>query len=334
MLRILLRELKETRESPIEPWICLTRNPDYFLERWGDTKHIYAPKNERDINKLVNYFDEIIVGGGAHIDDSNSKSLSFTPNLIRVLSLKMISQGKIVRWRSVSSNKTLTDLNYISDLNKIINCSVQFTIRDPLSLDTLLKAGINTDTIKFEEDPVLRINTKQKTLLIILSALEETNTIATLVLDIVNFCKRSSSQWQLCFVPFFNLDHCDRILYEKLFNSNLLQTIPHFMAPEFTYLETLKPYFETADIVFSMKYHASLLAMMHKKPVITYCVNHRHYQNKITWLHEYFKNPHLIDARNYHKGDLEQELLRIHQFSYPIKTKICSDTISSQPLHQ
>lgn len=76
--------------------VLIEKNQNYrFLNIPDDVKCFYPPETEKDIVNACATFDEIILGGGSHIDDTPIKRLDFIPYLILKLSIEAIRQKKL-----------------------------------------------------------------------------------------------------------------------------------------------------------------------------------------------------------------------------------------------
>lgn len=300
--------LKSICHDDVQFWICLFPSPRYPLQRWKGCRCLYLPKTEEGILDCAVFFDELIVGGGAHIDDIEIRDPGFIPYLARRLSILMLRRRKVVRWIAVSSNKEITNSQCIHELDEIFNDGADISVRDRLSLETLQKAGLDTSRISLVDDPAFSLDAHRKTLLVILSGLETRNRLREIVEDLVLFCKDNKNTWELCFVPFLNTRHYDQKLINEICSDINFEGVTNFIAPEFTDVESMTLYFKAADLVFAMKYHASLLALHYGKPLVSYCLDHRHYFNKMHALHERFENPYIIDASGFTSKILQQTL--------------------------
>lgn len=303
--------LKTLHQDDVQIWICLFPSPRYPYQRWKDCRCLYLPKTEEGILDCAVFFDELIVGGGAHIDDIEIRDPAFIPYFARRLSILMLRRRKVVRWIAVSSNKEISNAECIKELSSIVSEGAQISVRDRLTLASLQKAGIDTSKITLVDDPAFALDIHRKTFLIILSGLETKPRLNVIVEDLVNFCAKSKENWELCFVPFLNVRHYDLELIDEICQGTDFKGVEHFIAPEFSDIASMTLYFKAADAVFSMKYHASLLALLYGKSLVTYCPSHRHYFNKMHALHESFRNASIIDAIDYSADMLNQCLVHV-----------------------
>ena len=67
MLEVLVSKLKKL--DNIDLTVMLSENRDYDITKYPNFKIIHYPKSILDINILANYFDTVIFGGGALLDD-------------------------------------------------------------------------------------------------------------------------------------------------------------------------------------------------------------------------------------------------------------------------
>ena len=152
MLSVMLEQLCKSEDYEVA--VIIDKSERYCVKRKEQVAYYYAPCKVETLDELADYFDILIVGGGAHVDDYNSSSLDFVPYLAVQLSMRFIKNGKESRWISVSSNSEITNKKYIEQLNYIIQNSTHFSVRDPHSLNCLKSSGINVKPILLEEDLV------------------------------------------------------------------------------------------------------------------------------------------------------------------------------------
>lgn len=88
----------------------------HHLDTYNKINCYFPPTNYDDLSTISDYFDIIIVGGGAHIDDVEITDLSFIPYIALELSIVSIKKSKDVRWIAVSANNELTN-NISQNLN-------------------------------------------------------------------------------------------------------------------------------------------------------------------------------------------------------------------------
>ena len=301
--------LKKLRRDDAQIWIALFPAPRYQIDRWQSCRCLYLPKSEESVLDCACFFDELVIGGGAHLDDIEYRDVGFIPYLARRLSLLMLRRDKIVRWIAVSANKRITNPEFVEELNTLVREGAKISVRDKLSLETLRTAGVNTSTITLTDDPAFSL-VHRKTLLVVLAGLETKDRLKAIVNDLIEFCRKCAEEWEIYFVPFLNVRHHDLNLIKEVCSEVNFTNVPYCCVPEFTSIESMTLYFKAADLVVSMKYHASLLALHYGKPLVSYCLEHRHYFNKIHALHKRFNNDLVLDAADYSSKVLLDKLFQ------------------------
>lgn len=330
MLRCMLRRFEICVENDAEISVLVVRNDRYrFINIPKNVSCFYPPETETDLLAACDWFDEIILGGGAHIDDAPIKNLDFIPYLMIRLSQEALNRGKTVRWISVSSNRSLQDSTYLEALRKIAAGTATFSVRDAFSLDVLREAGVPNVSldrdIAFDIEPLAE--SRSKVALVLLVDFIETDQLEKVVGDLFDFFAERMSHtdefWQLCFLPFYLENSNDRSLYERLLQKANTRGVPHFIAEEIESAETMLMLFKSADLALSMRYHGALLADVFNVPNLVLCPDlHRHYFNKMHALsNAYPEVSRLIDISAYttealfeHLGHLSTIRTEIPQF--------------------
>lgn len=128
--------------------VMLADNPNYNLINYNHINFIHYPKTNMDFNIIANYFDKIIFGGGAIIEDSyledeNSYKYNMGSILLN-LSLSCINNNKKIFCIGLSTAKEITNSYYIKSLDYIIENSEHFSLRDSNSLQTLKNQELKT----------------------------------------------------------------------------------------------------------------------------------------------------------------------------------------------
>ena len=314
MLKILLDRLQN---DSTEISVVFTKNYEYDFSRWKNVFAYFAPKSKADLIKTADFFDEIILGGGAHIEDRNRKSYSFTPTLVVELTKLMLDRNKTVRWLGVSTNRELDRVTYIDKLRHIVPRLTTFTVRDNLSIDTLKNAGISTDNVQLVDDIAFEIGGGYSKIIgiTLMNSYNDTDKITTIINDIVRFTQLSNEKWTICLLPFCNTDHRDVCLFNSIIERIDFKNTPYFIAPEFSNIETMLLMIKGCDLFINMKYHASLISLLFDKPTISVVYDsHPHYYNKMTYLHQRFnKTDCLIYFSKYENGSITDKLLKLSQ---------------------
>lgn len=288
--------------------VLIEKNQNYrFLNIPDDVKCFYPPETEKDIVNACATFDEIILGGGSHIDDTPIKRLDFIPYLILKLSIEAIRQKKTVKWIATSTNKSLSDLEYLCSLKQIAGYATEFSVRDDFSLNALKQAGI--PNVSLVRDIAFDIRnsfpSNEKIVLITLVDFVSSPPLEVIVNDIFSFfanrMETSIERWRICFLPFYLQSGHDLKLFRDILLRTNSHSVPHFIAEEIENSETMLLLFRSADLSISMRYHAALISNIYNVPNLILCSDsHRHYFNKMHSLAiSYPKISRLIDISSY-----------------------------------
>ncbi len=287
--------------------VLITKKHSYqFHNIPEDVECFYPPETEKDIINACASFDEIVLGGGAHLDDRPIKRLDFIPYLIIKLSLEAVRQHKCIKWIAVSTNKTLTDPDYLSSLKIISENATDFSVRDNFSLAVLHKSGIRNVSlvrdIAFDIVNSFSVNDK----IVLVTLVDFANVPLQVIVDDIftffaNRMKTTSERWRICFLPFYLEKEHDRCLFKNILAKANSQSVPHFISDEIGNTETMFTIFRSADLSISMRYHAALLSNIFDVPNLILCPDsHRHYFNKMHGLViSYPKISRLIDISSY-----------------------------------
>ena len=115
--------------------MCDNENLDAF--RYPGMNIIHYPKTKFDFNHLADIFDSVIFGGGAILDDSGYlQEESFKYDLGKIfieLALSFIEKNKEVHAIGLSTNEKIVNEEYQEKLKRIIDGSVNFSVRDKYS---------------------------------------------------------------------------------------------------------------------------------------------------------------------------------------------------------
>ena len=296
--------------------VYLLAAPNYSL----DTSYYYPdhvihyPKRVNDIAFISDFFDTIIWGGGAVLDDIRYRYCENNDNDLTYISMKitksMIMDGKDALILGVSTNGELKDTRMVTDLKYIIDNSKFFSLRDTNSLKTLRKAGVPCTKIKIIDDIALsniydthdninRSKTNRMVIGFILLMNDESKDYLTAFINKV--IKAMDGVGTIRLISFYNHDSHDVRYFDYLknnieFDGNIEIEDPIFKTHNIC--EALGK----CDIIFSMRYHATLLSgyVLGKKVIsINYGSVHRHYLNKMKYLKQkYIKNLVSIDYQD------------------------------------
>ena len=173
MLASLLEVLREKNKNSTDYSILVVNEyKEYNYKQW-ECKCFYPPTSLTQLENAADFFDELIIGGGAHIDDLDLPVYSFIPYLAVELSLLMLERSKNVNWLAVSSNSILINKFYIEKLSKVIANAQEFSVRDLYTFNTLREAGIDSHNITIREDLSCLFEFDIKRLGVVINVLEE-----------------------------------------------------------------------------------------------------------------------------------------------------------------
>lgn len=225
MLKCMINRYKTAsfiEKKKYEISVLLEKNAAYrFSNISEDVRCFYPPETELDLSLTCSYFDELVLGGGAHIDDKEIKSFDFIPYLIVRLSLGFLRLGKKVRWVAVSSNETLVNRKYIESLRLIAEGATSFSVRDSYSLAVLEKAGIGNVSLDRDIafDVEKEVKRKEKIVIITFVGFVNEEILRKVAEDLFGFFEgrlRGGELWRLCFLPFYLERSADREKYKKI----------------------------------------------------------------------------------------------------------------------
>lgn len=298
MLEILASKLKEL--DNIDLTVMLSENKNYDITKYPNFKIIHYPKSILDINILANYFDTVIFGGGALLDDhdynefSNQLTLSYT--LIN-LCYRMIEFDKQTILYGLSTSDTLSNEEFLFKLNYIFKNGTYVSLRDTNSLEILKKYQIDVSKVKIVDDLVFSCNYKEfehkniSELCIAINYIcteDSYSTIKNNLEKIIDYLNKNKINYKILLLPFYEYCNNDTFYYKKLMvelnNSNI--ELVNNMYSFRNVCDALK----NVDCAISMRYHGTLLFNLFGIPNINILYDiHRHYNNKIKYFYDHYK---------------------------------------------
>ena len=314
MLASLLEVLREKNKNSTDYSILVVNEyKEYNYKQW-ECKCFYPPTSLTQLENAADFFDELIIGGGAHIDDLDLPVYSFIPYLAVELSLLMLERSKNVNWLAVSSNSILINKFYIEKLSKVIANAQEFSVRDLYTFNTLREAGIDSHNITIREDLSCLFEFDIKRLGIVINVLEEKEKLKLIISEIIDYCRESlvkDKHYGITFIPFYNSNHLDRNLIAWIIDSlkEEASSISVSILPEYTDIWSMMVNIKGCDALFSMKYHSSLIGLKLEMPVINFVTdNYRHYINKMKSLQDNFQASKFIFSSQYQRGQIFEQL--------------------------
>lgn len=298
MLFSILKKLSPI-DSGLDITVMMSENFNFDITDYPKCKIIHYPKNIIDINTLANYYDTLIIGGGALLDDTdytlNSNMLSLPTTLIN-LSYRMITCKKNVILYGLSSSYELNNKEFIRKLNYISSNANYFSLRDTNSLKVLNKCGINTNKIRIVHDLVYTLDycKYNKTLkndsctrvgLIYVCNENNYDKLCELTKNIVKYFKEKKQDYKIVMIPFYEYLNNDTGYYKKI-----IEYLNDKNIENLEYTSNVDEVFNTIsnlDVCVSMRYHGTLISNMLGVPTLNLLYDiHKHYKNKVGYLYE------------------------------------------------
>ena len=315
MLETMLNRIKiNTKNLDITIMLCDEKNID--ITKYGKYSFIHYPRNNIDFNIIANYFDVLLFAGGALIDDtdySNNKEEFSLGYILINLTMRFIAFNKKTILYGLSTNKKLSDREFLQKLQFIISNSSHFSLRDTNSLMTLEEVGIDTkkiiivDDIVFANDFIVNKNNKKNDCIgvILICNRENEKDNEKVIKTLRNYIKNGNKDIKINLITFYNYNNNDYNEYTRLIKKMKIDDI-NIIDEKYTF-ESISTVINNQDVLISARYHGALLAMAYDKPNI--CIvdnNYRHYYNKMTYLcNNYNFNTILIKDYDIKEKDLD-----------------------------
>lgn len=298
MLEVIVSKLKKINN--IDLTVMLSENREFDITNYPSLKIIHYPKSILDINILANYFDTVIVGGGALLDDNDynyyNNQLTLSNSLINIC-YRMIQFNKQTILYGLSTSNTFSNEEYLAKLDYIFKNCTYISLRDTNSLEVLKKYKIDVSKVKIVDDLVFCCNYKDfehkniNELCIAINYIcteDSYSTVKNNLKKIINCLNKNNKKYKIILLPFYDYCNNDIFYYEKLMNefNNVNITIGKYENSFKNICEILK----NVDCAISMRYHGTLLFNLFGIPNINILYdNHRHYYNKIKYLYDNYK---------------------------------------------
>jgi len=295
MLQTVLSCIPPEKHSSITVMLC--DNEGYNYSHLSGVNFIHYPKNYFDYNLLAQEFDALIWGGGAIIDDTDY-SIRNGINLGDMfidLSRRFIVFDKKVFALGLSSNKELTDKDYIKNLQFVSqNCSF-FSVRDKYTQNLL--NSLNVDNVILQNDLVFADdywNTAE-----ILSEPEESKKIIGIVWiclpeteetlkKIINKLILEFPDYKIKCIPFYDYNNTDQQFFHRVAKELNAEDVMYVCKYHNSLQGIVKEISET-EFMVNMRYHCMLISGMIEKKSINVCYDiHKHYYNKVSYITEMF----------------------------------------------
>ena len=306
MMETLVEYLSDDKR--IDLTIMLCDSPKYRYPARTNINYIHYPKTQVDFHYLSRFFDVLIIGGGACIDDAEySKSDSYRYDYATIalkMSLAFSANDRKVLFLGVSSNDKLEDAVYFSHLKEAIDASTYFSVRDKNS-QLVIRKHIDTNKIDLLEDLALANKSlslgrrgkvqKNNIGLVWICSSENMHRLKELVGGVKAHFSEAKEGYRINLIPFYGYANNDT---EKM------EAIAKEIGDESVVVENLARNMEEAvemlsknEVIVAERYHAILLAYaLGVKCVPILFSQHRHYGNKVKYLNEQFGKDILLDS--------------------------------------
>ncbi len=299
MLETLLGYLTPALDASIT--VMLANNAEYDVFEKDDVHYIHYPQTKYDYDHLASFYDVVIFGGGALINDADygviyGSEVSLSTTLVE-LSHKMIEKGKRCLWLGLSSNREIKNKAFIERLGYVVPRLTYVSLRDSNSIDSLRNAGVDVSNVSLQHDLIIANGIlaeppeKRDDGILNFGMIFICNVgdLEDKELMIINAAKKrleaTGREYRINLIPFY--DYCKA-------DVTALEGLAEKAGPENV---VVKPYVnrfaEIADIIadqdfmISMRYHGALLALMMNKPLFSIVLDtHPHYRNKMSYLCE------------------------------------------------
>lgn len=314
MLEVLVSKLKKI--DNIDLTVMLSENRDFDITKYPNFKIIHYPKSILDINILANYFDTVIVGGGALLDDSDydyyNNQLTLSNSLINIC-YRMIQFNKQTILYGLSTSNTFSNEEYLAKLDYIFKNCTYISLRDTNSLEVLKKYKIDVSRVKIVDDLVFcckenKNYVKKKSNFITIGIdfickYENYDLLKNCVNWLCDYLYDNNVKYKILLIPFYEYQKNDSFFYNKL--KNELKNDNVFILDYLCKFENIKKEFSTIDYMINMRYHGSILAYLFSIPSLNIIFDvHNHYLNKMNYLfNNYNFNTCKINFSQLNKND-------------------------------
>lgn len=312
MLQVLLEILAKRKD--IHVTVMLSENAVYYdAAIHGDIDIIHYCRTFSDFSHLSSYFDALIIGGGALLDDKTYRQdYRHFLNLSAVvceLPAYFMAKGKPAVCFGLSTNVSLSDTQYISSLARTINGSAYFSLRDSYSYDVLRSAGVPVDRIEVIDDLLLAhpywidlppdLHKQGENTTVAITWYSEP-ALQGLLVDLIKCLLQENPTVKVCLVPVYEFQNADTAYYQQVVGM-LPDEIANRASIESyqTTLEQAVKCFSKCSVAINIRYHAAMVCGCLGIPqVIVVWKDHPHYPNKMKWVSDAFPRSFLMDTEN------------------------------------
>ena len=334
MLQTIIEKL--SKYNNIDITILVENNRYYDVLQYDNIHFLHYLQSSMDYKLVADYYDKIIFGGGALIDDSSynivfRNYVSLADTFIN-LSKLFIKRKKEVYLIALSSSDKLTSKNYIEDLKYIVSNATYVSLRDKNSYNYLKKLKIDTKKVNLVDDLIFangkllnnthpyKTNNSIGLVLIYNEDLFEYNRI--LIEQILN-----NTSYSITLIPFYNYLNNDTIFIKRycdLFNNERI-TYEEFTSDINKLITTIN----NQKMIISERYHGALLStILNKKTIALVYDNHCNYVFKMNYIKEkYNQNMKIINISEQKYDEIIKyikKLIKIEDTSF-IKKEVLMD---------
>jgi len=299
MLEAILKKL--TNFNNIEITIMIADNPNYDISKYGNVNFIHYAKTNMDFHAIAQYFDEIIFGGGAIIDDREWENSSVDNtslyNILIKLSMCAINLKKEIVLLGLSTTDKFSNKDYLNNLQIVFNNAKYVSLRDTNSLNTLLDNNINCDDIQVIDDLVYALpneNTQIKheqdkfSIGMVLVSYTDLKILKDMMKQIEDYMINDviEENKEIVLIPFYDYQAADVNKYREILDSiEINDKISVKILPYCNNYEKIVKEFKSCNLLVAMRYHASLIALKENVPAVHVIYDiHGHYKNKMNYL--------------------------------------------------
>lgn len=300
MMRTMLQHLED---RGVRASVLLWNDPDYdFSSLPACADQLHYPRSIWELRQLAEYFDVLVWGGGAIIDerqfDHDPRNIN-TGNLFIWLSEEMLKREKDVYAVGLSANEFLeSNTEFSRRLAGVVAGCTHVSLRDGYSLETLRSVGVDVSRVELCEDIVFgnrAIGSRAPhggdvpfTVGVVFMTGDVTNAHNQLALPriIEHVEERFGSNCRIRLIPFYNFWKFDTTLLNRLVED--LGVSDRVEVASYTD-DLQKLALLECDAVVAYRYHACLVAAAAGIPTLFMCVDdHPHYRNKMRRIAEVF----------------------------------------------
>ena len=327
MLQTLLGYL--FKDTDLDVTVMLSENDSYEVYQNGKINIIHYSRNISDYSHLSSYYDALVVGGGALLDDnaymqSNNHFLSLATTVVE-LPLYFKAQNKPVLMLGLSTNSHITNRGYIEKLSKCIAASTYFSLRDTYSFETLKSAEIDTEKVEIIDDIVLAnpilldcdsVQLSKDTGIaenpVIAITWVNIYDYANLLVNLIEKTVSSIPGVRIKLIPTYIFNNAEIVYFQSVLRELSDDAAGVVSIEDYPYtIQNFIGILNSVDAVINVKYHGAVLTGCLGIPqTVLVMENHPHYGNKMKWVRDMFGST--SDMLNIN-SDLDEIVYSVHK---------------------